>query len=588
MANYIFIKTRQPTNSQEIIDSLDNVCDLLTPTDIKSESQNSVETWERDKNAFYAIQNSEYVAKPEQNTLVIGWIDQPNSIALKKIGTDANGSYAVIQNDKNITTFFSDQFGSRTLWYFYDDDRLIVSTSQRAIVALKRKFNLNEEAIAWYLSSGCQGPFISWDQDIKQVLPDTQYILNDNDWQLNLQQKANMSLPPSGITKLSKYLKIYRKQVQQSLKQVVRDYPKGKVLLPLSGGLDSRLLLALSKEAGLLNRLTLVNWGVVSPKSKFDDKKAAHKVAKYYKKDLLNSYLPTQINNYDQVLNHFVEAGEGRIDHFNAFTDDFEMWDDFFQSGYRTVIRGDIPYPTGVCINQNQIRAKMGLELLSDYANVDKFSMQKYIKLQTENLTERLESESLMRWRDRTFKDIRVPLVHSAFSQQISAFMEIRSPMFSWSLYKLYMGLPDKKKGNKRHIHKLWKKYDKSGVSSKAISSLCSLSSYFDGVEGQEYLVRKLENVLENETVDRELVESVYNKISISEKSQNLIHSKRLLIMQKSKNILSEYMPTQIKAYLKSTRTKKLSAKTLAYRIVLIDKIIEMYQLDGKYIERNK
>lgn len=587
MANYIFIKTRQSADSQKIIHELNEVCDLLTPASIKSQSQNSVEVWSEDEKAFYAIQNSEYIAKPNQDILVIGWVDYDSSES-KIIGSEADGSYAIIKNDKDTTTFFSDQFGSRTLWYFYDDDRLIVSTSQRAIVALKRKFNLNEEAIAWYLSSGCQGPFISWDQDIKQVLPDTQYILNDNDWQLNLQQKANMSLPPSGITKLSKYLKIYRKQVQQSLKQVVRDYPKGKVLLPLSGGLDSRLLLALSKEAGLLNRLTLVNWGVVSPKSKFDDKKAAHKVTKYYKKDLLNSYLPTQINNYDQVLNHFVEAGEGRIDHFNAFTDDFEMWDDFFQSGYRTVIRGDIPYPTGVCINQNQIRAKMGLELLSDYANVDKFSMQKYIKLQTENLTERLESESLMRWRDRTFKDIRVPLVHSAFSQQISAFMEIRSPMFSWSLYKLYMGLPDKKKGNKRHIHKLWKKYDKSGVSSKAISSLCSLSSYFDGVEGQEYLVRKLENVLENETVDRELVESVYNKISISEKSQNLIHSKRLLIMQKSKNILSEYMPTQIKAYLKSTRTKKLSAKTLAYRIVLIDKIIEMYQLDGKYIERNK
>lgn len=586
MANYIFIKTRQPTEQSKIIDKLEQVCCLLEPTIIKNKSQNTAKIWPEDANGFYAIQNSEDVAGPEDNALVIGWIDQTDN-KVKSYSSNADGSYAVITNKNDEVSFFCDQFGSRTLWYYYDENILIVSTSQRAIVALKSTFKLNQAAIAWYLSSGCQGPFISWDQEVIQALPNLEYKLDVGNWSFDSIQKQDMSLPCSGSTKLSEYLKIYEKQVTKSLKQIVNEYANDQVLLPLSGGLDSRLLLALSKKAGLTDKMTLANWGVDTLANVFDDKKAANQIASSYGKNLLDKYLPVNIDGYDKFFEHFAEASEGRIDHFNAFTDDFEMWDDFFQSGYRTVIRGDIPYPTGICINQTQIRAKMGLELLSDYANVDKFSMQKYIKLQTENLTERLESESLIRWRDRTFKDIRVPLVHSAFSQQISAFTEIRSPMFSWSLYKLYMGLPDKKKGNKRHIQKLWKKYDRSGVSSKAVGSLNSMNSYFDSICGHEYLLHKLLEANKNGHLRPDLIDSVQHilsKRSINDESKSTI----ILVRQTVKRILSDYLPALPKAYLKSKSSQKLSATTLAYRIVMIDKIISMYESDARYIEVSK
>lgn len=586
MAQYIFIKNRKESDREATLNRLRNVCQLLTPEKIKDYSEDTIEAWPNSQDSFYAIQNSKYVDKVLKDTLVIGLIDNVNE-AKQNISSTSDGSYAVITDDDYSITFFTDQFGSRTLWYYIDSDSIIISTSQRAIVALKQSFILNQEAIAWFLSSGCQGPFISWDKDIQQAQPHLEYKFDTSSWNLVYEQKPDMELPKSGSTKLSEYLKIYEKQVTKSLKQIVNEYANDQVLLPLSGGLDSRLLLALSKKAGLTDKMTLANWGVDTLANVFDDKKAANQIASSYGKNLLDKYLPVNIDGYDKFFEHFAEASEGRIDHFNAFTDDFEMWDDFFQSGYRTVIRGDIPYPTGVCINQNQIRAKMGLELLSDYANVDKFSMQKYIKLQTENLTERLESESLMRWRDRTFKDIRVPLVHSAFSQQISAFMEIRSPMFSWSLYKLYMGLPDKKKGNKRHIQKLWKKYDRSGVSSKAVGSLNSMNSYFDSICGHEYLLHKLLEVKKTGYFHPDLIDSVQHllsKRSINDESK----SKIVLVRQTVKRILSDYLPALPKAYLKSKSSQKLSATTLAYRIVMIDKIISMYESDARYIEVSK
>ncbi|TXD97484.1 hypothetical protein ES754_00365 [Psychrobacter frigidicola] len=178
MAQYVFVKIRQSVEPSKIFSKLEQVCDLLTPVAIKGKSKNTVAVWPKGSNSFYAIQNSESTAKPEHGALVIGWVQQSNYNGSDLFNSESDGSYAVIKNTENELSFFSDQFGSRTLWYYCDESAVIVSTSQRAIVALKGSFQFNEEALAWYLSSGCQGPFISWDKDVKQVLPHLEYRLD--------------------------------------------------------------------------------------------------------------------------------------------------------------------------------------------------------------------------------------------------------------------------------------------------------------------------------------------------------------------------------------------------------------------------
>ncbi|PKG36541.1 hypothetical protein [Psychrobacter sp. Sarcosine-3u-12] len=586
MAQYIFVKTRHKANAQRMLTKLNSVVSLLTPESIKNNSRNNVKEWSKEFNSYYAIQNSDGISEPTNEALVIGWIkDQKDSIS-ESISIKADGSYAVINKSGNDVSFFSDQFGSRTLWYYHDENSLIVSTSQRAIVALKGSFILNEEAVSWYLSSGCQGPFISWDQEIKQVLPKLEYRLNAK-WGLELIEKPNMQLPVSGNTKLSDYLSLYQKQVTQSLKQVVNDYREGQVLLPISGGLDSRLLLALSKEANIDDSLKLINWGVLKPKDIFDDKKAAHSVAEFYNKSLLDISLPTEINDYDQILGSFVALSEGRIDHFNAFTDSFKMWNSIFQQGYRMIIRGDIPYTEGLDLDENQARSHIGLNSFKDYINIKDFDLERFIRLQRNFEISRLDDESLLRWRDRLYVNWRVPMVISAFSNQISAFTENQAPMFNWSLYKLYVGLPDKSKGDKYHIYRLWKKYDKSKISTKATSSLASLNSYFESDKGIKYLLDSLYDIKKSEKSYSSLASSVLNRLSMHSRESRFLMRKRIAVIEKSKNLLSSYLPALPKAYLKSKRPKNLSVTTLAYRIVLIDKIISMYEYDAEFIKVN-
>ncbi|CAN6959966.1 Asparagine synthetase domain-containing protein [Psychrobacter okhotskensis] len=586
MAQYIFVKTRHKANAQRVLKDLNDVVSLLTPESIRNDSQNTAKQWSEQYNSYYAIQNSDGVTEPTDKTLVIGWIQQQENNILESISTEADGSYAVIHVLGQEVSFFSDQFGSRTLWYYHDQDSLIISTSQRAIVALKKSFILNEEAVAWYLSSGCQGPFLSWDQEIKQVLPNLEYKLS-TEWGLELVQKPNMQLPVSGSTKFRDYLNLYQKQVTQSLKQVVNEYPKGQVLMPISGGLDSRLLLALSKKANIIDSLKLINWGVLKPKDIFDDKKAAHSVANFYDKSLLDISLPTELNDYDKMLRIFVALSEGRIDHFNAFADSFDMWNSVFQQGYRMIVRGDIPFPAGLCINKSQIREIIGLEMFTDYSNISSFDVQYYSDKQHSYAIERSEDESLIKWRDENFTKIRVPTVLAAFSNQISGFTENRTPMFNWSLYKLYVGLPDKDKSNKYHIYKLWKKYDCSGISSKATSSLNSMNSYFENTQGQEYLLKNLNTVKKKAVLHEGLVQSIYDSLLLLSQEKSLPKSKSIELTSKIKVLLSNYLPAFTKAYLKSKSPKNLSVTTLAYRIVLIDRIVSLYESDANSIEGN-
>lgn len=159
--------------------------------------------------------------------------------------------------------------------------------------------------------------------------------------------------------------------------------------------------------------------------------------------------------------------------------------------------------------------------------------------------------------------------------------------MFNWSLYELYMGLPGKEKGNKRHIQKLWKKYDRSGVSFKAVGSLNSMNSYFDSLYEHEYLLDKLLKIKKTGHLHPDLIDSVQQVLS-KRTINDVSKSKAALARQTVKRLLSNHLPALLKVYLKSKSSQKLSATTLAYRIIMIDKIIFMYESDAKYIEVEK
>lgn len=591
MAQYIFIRTRESINSEKTLQELTQVCHLLTPKEIQSKSQNSVSVWPEVADAFYAIQNSEAVALPEQGTLIIGWMQQADANKAGVCDSEADGSYAVIKNSADAVAFFSDQFGSRTLWYYFDQHRLIVSTSQRAVVALKGDFKLNKEVLAWYLSSGSQGPFLSWDRDIQPVMPSLEYSLNVASWTFGSQQKPGMDLPPSGSVKMKDYLEVYQSRTTESVKDIVNTYPQGQVLMPLSGGLDSRLLLALTKNAGLEHKVTLVNWGAPQPEGIFDDKAAAHRIAKFYGKDLLDIYLPADIDSYDRVLDQYVKASEGRLAEVNAFTDAFKAWEELFLQGYRAQVRGDIAVTEGLYLNDIRIKEHMGNITFRDYENISEFSVEHFAKLQSNYDVSPLKNESLIRRRDRLFLTLCMPVHISSYGDKVSAYIDTKAPMLSWSLFKLYMGLSDKDKGNKRHILKSWEKNDKSGISRYAVSSLKSLGQILDNPRANQYLLDQLAASNKKDLFSVELISNLQAKLTEKKSDISTAQSPEMLakfkpVLTAGRAFISDHLPLLIKGYLQAKRAKNISATILAYRLVLAEKIITMYELDALLIKR--
>src|SRR5690606_164628 len=145
-----------------------------------------------------------------------------------------------------------------------------------------------------------------------------------------------------------------------------------------------------------------------------------------------------------------------------------------------------------------------------------------------------------------------------------------------WELFKKYMGLPDRNKGNKLHIRELWGKYDKTKVSESAVPSLKQMNDYFDTKEGKEYLLQGLENVTYAELVGENFIREVSSKLVA-----NKINKKaKISYISKFKIFLSKKLPPYFKYYLKSKQPMYLSYVTVAYRLILVDKIINLYVSD--------
>src|SRR5690606_657082 len=53
-------------------------------------------------------------------------------------------------------------------------------------------------------------------------------------------------------------------------------------------------------------------------------------------------------------------------------------------------------------------------------------------------------------------------------------------------------------------------------------------------------------------------------------------------LLAQAKSWVSDHLPDKLKAHLKARRVKRLSATTLAYRMVLADKVIGMYEATAK------
>src|SRR5690606_19469219 len=127
---YACYKDRQLNSS--IIEDIQAVSAELMPDNI---SPNPVKTAEKD-GIVYGIINPLNVVEEKNSSILLGRIfgdDEEWWVPGKKV---PDGSYALFRGGEDTIELISDAAGSRSIWYYHDEERFIASTSQRAIVGL--------------------------------------------------------------------------------------------------------------------------------------------------------------------------------------------------------------------------------------------------------------------------------------------------------------------------------------------------------------------------------------------------------------------------------------------------------------------
>lgn len=438
MAKIVYACLRDIADAPLIKQRIQSIIDKLVPDNIPDARCKIVDKGK----IIYGI--STYVAKiPETRASICMGITCKDSDTWWKPKTGhPEGSYAIFRADEEYVEAITDIACSRAVWYYKDDTVFIAGTSQRAVISVAGKFELEKRNIPWMLSSGCQAPSLSWSKNVHFLDPDGSVLLNRNTWEITVKSAR----PEFKADKISD------SQFQQELKSSLLssfsdlDIDLSKWILPISGGYDSRAIACLFKETGRdISKLNSITWGnLLSRQNKHSDGYLGAAVAaslnmphRFFATDNLKE-------SVEKVFERFIHGGEGRVDHIGGYTDGMSIWKNIFESGKDGVIRGDEAFgcfPTGSMMRS---RLVTGLKLCEDFSNLEDYEQYGFEKqVMPEHLKDIPGIDTPGLYRDKLFQQYRLPVTMSALSDIKYAYTEVLNPFLTRKIILNARRLPD-------------------------------------------------------------------------------------------------------------------------------------------------
>jgi hypothetical protein len=394
------------------------------------------------RHVAYGIVNPKIITLQEVgNSLLMGQIFGKNDRWYQPLEEFPDGSFTLYRDDENLCEIVSDPAASRTIWYYFDKNIFIASTSQRMMVMFLGRFEFDERVIPWMLSTGSLGPDFSWDKRIKRIPPDTSIILNKTQWFIS---KKSYPLEFNLVKRSDEQHEELLKETLKTTFQLLNiDYSQW--VLPLSGGYDSRgILCLLNRTATNFHNLKTITWGLESSLTqKGNDAYIAKELAdalnishKYYHTDLSEEPIET-------IINRFIFAGEGRVDHLASYMDGFKIWKTLFEEGIQGTIRGDEGFGWNKVSSALSVRLNIGCCLCTDFANLKDYKKYGFASQTLPEQLQQLKGETLNVWRDRLYHEYRLPVVLAALTDLKLSYIEQINPLLSRKILQTVRQLPD-------------------------------------------------------------------------------------------------------------------------------------------------
>jgi hypothetical protein len=448
MAKIIYAYSRRIPFSQNDDRKLRKICQRLEPDNLSLPASHKVRV--QGSLAWGIINNRNAVIK--DNNILLGCLYGKDECWEHPKKDYPDGSYAIFRNSNDCLEVVSDAAASRTIWYYFDDEHFVASTSQRAIIMFLGSFDFNDQVIPWMLSTGSLGPDLSWDKRTKRLPPESSVVLDKQRWSISVNSGPIVFAAKSRSHSHHKELLMNEiRAVMQSLNHS-RQISFDDYLLPLSGGYDSRAILCFLSERAVPENLKTITWGLEqSINRKGNDAAVAKELAG--KVGVRHRYFHTDVasESIEKVIDRFICCGEGRVDHLSAYMDGLETWRKLLEEeSCSGIVRGDEGLGWTPVSSELGVRLSVGIGLCADYRNLD--SMIKGFQLPKQDLPvelHRRKNETLSAWRDRLYHAYRLPTILAALSDVKYSYVEVINPLLARSILHRVRELPDSSRTNK-------------------------------------------------------------------------------------------------------------------------------------------
>jgi len=448
---YVCNRTRPIDGADE--KRLRGISDALVPDNVKSGDRCRIRV---DGNIGYAVSLPNDLLHEEAMSVLLGFLFEERKCQWAGANEDyPDGNYALFKTAEDRLEVATDAAGTRTIWYYLDEERFVAATSQRAIVMFLRAFTFDERVVPWILSTGSLGPELSWDRRLRRLQANASLCLDKRTWRLSVNQK------PIVFSESYRHPEGHAQRLSNAMRSSIkylRSLDFEKWILPLSGGYDSRAILCFIKEElEIPAGLTTVTWGLgQSAEAVGNDADVARTLAGAL--GVANQYYPTDASSepIEVVVDRFLSCGEGRIDAIAAYTDGMEMWRHFQDQGVMGIIRGDVGFSTKQFRSEPHGRVGLGCGVCSDFSNLDGIVEEFGFPPQSVPPEfRRTDSETFDAWRDRLYHAYRLPTILAAASDVKLSYVEQINPLLSRSVLDVVKSLPDEMRNNKKVFKKI-------------------------------------------------------------------------------------------------------------------------------------
>ncbi len=571
MSKVIYVCRRNSSINENDEFKLRQICGALTPDNITAPVQHKI--FVSDKTA-YAIINHHFLFQVLDESLLVGQIYDQEERWHKPKTEFPDGSYAIFRQDKDYLEIVSDFAASRTIWYYFDDDLFIASTSQRAIILFLGDFKFDPRIIPWMLSTGTLGPDLSWDTRIKKIPPDALIILDKANWSIS-QQQNSIRFSPVQITH-TEQKQLLKDAIHKTVSSL-RNLDFSKWVLLLSGGYDSRAILCFLKNNDeISDQLKTITWGLSeSINENGNDAKVAAELAQA--RNVQHSYYHTNITHepIEQIIDRFIICGEGRIDHLAGYMDGLEIWRRLAaEEGVYGVIRGDEGFGWLPVSSELTVKYTVGCALCTDYANLENISRDFGLPEQEFPVDlQRKSEESLETWRDRLYHSFRLPTILAALSDLKYSYVEVINPLLSKLILQQVRKLPDELRTNKSFFKEIVQ-----AISPNIPYASKDANAMTKGLLKKDEIVEVIKSKLQSENA-KQIFGSEFIKYVIDGIQLEIFSSQGPA--KKIKMAVKSVVPRFIRNRLRDTGLKaKVDGNTLAFRVYIIVRMHEILSSD--------